>query len=38
MVALQICEELIVVMRYKLRMFGVEIDHPANGLVIIVVL
>lgn len=26
----QICKELIVVMRYKLRMFGVEIDGPAN--------
>jgi hypothetical protein len=30
MVALQICKELIVVMHYKLRMFGVEIDSPAN--------
>ncbi len=30
MVALRICKELIVVMRYKLRMFGVEIDGPAN--------
>jgi hypothetical protein len=30
MVALQICKELIVAIRYKLRMFGVEIDGPAN--------
>jgi hypothetical protein len=30
MVALQICKELIVAMPYKLRMFGVEIDGPAN--------
>jgi hypothetical protein len=30
MVALRICKELIVVMLYKLRMFGVEIDCPAN--------
>jgi hypothetical protein len=30
MVALQICKELIVVIHYKLRMFGVEIDGPAN--------
>jgi hypothetical protein len=30
MVALQICKELIVAIHYKLRMFGVEIDGPAN--------
>jgi hypothetical protein len=30
MVALRICKELIVVMCYKLRMFGVETDGPAN--------
>jgi hypothetical protein len=30
MVALWICKELIVVMLYKLRMFGVEIDGPTN--------
>jgi hypothetical protein len=30
MVALQICKELIVAIRYKLRMFGVEIDGPVN--------
>jgi hypothetical protein len=30
MVALQFCKELIVVICYKLRMFGVEIDGPAN--------
>ena len=30
MVALRICKELIVALRYKLRMFGVEIDGPAN--------
>ncbi len=30
MVALCICKELIIVMHYKLRMFGVEIDGPAN--------
>jgi hypothetical protein len=30
MVALQICKELIVAIRYKLRMFGVEVDGPAN--------
>jgi hypothetical protein len=29
-VALRICKELIVVLRYKLRMFGVPIDRPAN--------
>jgi hypothetical protein len=28
--ALQICKELIVAMHYKLRMFGVEVDGPAN--------
>jgi hypothetical protein len=28
--ALWICKELIVVICYKLMMFGVEIDHPAN--------
>jgi hypothetical protein len=30
MVALRICKELIVAIRYKLRMFGVEVDGPAN--------
>ncbi len=30
MVALQICKQLIDVMCYKLRMFVVEIDGPAN--------
>jgi hypothetical protein len=30
MVVLQICKELIVAMHYKLRIFGVEIDGPAN--------
>jgi hypothetical protein len=30
MVALRICKELIVAICYKLRMFGVEIDGPAN--------
>jgi hypothetical protein len=30
MVALQICKELIVAICYKLRMFGVEVDGPAN--------
>jgi hypothetical protein len=30
MVAWRICKELIVAIRYKLRMFGVEIDGPAN--------
>jgi hypothetical protein len=29
-VALHICKELIVALRYKLRMFGVPIDGPAN--------
>ena len=29
-VALRICKELIVALRYKLRMFGVNIDGPAN--------
>jgi len=29
-VALRICKELIVAMRYKFRMFGVPIDGPAN--------
>ena len=29
-VALRICKELIVALRYKLRMFGVPIDGPAN--------
>jgi hypothetical protein len=29
-VALRICKELIVALRYKLRMFGVPIDRPAN--------
>jgi hypothetical protein len=30
MVALWICKEFIVAIHYKLRMFGVEIDGPAN--------
>jgi hypothetical protein len=30
MVALRICKELIVAMHYKLRMFGVPIEGPAN--------
>jgi hypothetical protein len=30
MVALWICQDLIVGLRYKLRMFGVPIDGPAN--------
>jgi hypothetical protein len=30
MVALRVCKELIVAMHYKLRMFGIEIDGPAN--------
>jgi hypothetical protein len=30
MVALRICKELIVAIHYKLRMFGVEVDGPAN--------
>jgi hypothetical protein len=30
MVALRICKELIVATHYKLRMFGVEVDGPAN--------
>ena len=29
-VALRICKELIVGLRYKLRMFGVPIEGPAN--------
>jgi hypothetical protein len=29
-VALRICKELIVALRYKLRMFGVPIEGPAN--------
>ena len=29
-VALRICKELIVVLRYKLRMFGVPLDGPAD--------
>ena len=29
-VALRVCKDLIVSMRYKLRMFGVPIDGPAN--------
>jgi hypothetical protein len=29
-VALQICKEFIVAMRYKLRMFGIPIEGPAN--------
>ena len=29
-VALRICKDLIVALRYKLRMFGVPIDGPAN--------
>jgi hypothetical protein len=30
-VALQICKELIVALRYKLCMFGVPIEGPANS-------
>jgi hypothetical protein len=30
MVALRICKELIVAICYKLRVFGVEVDGPAN--------
>jgi hypothetical protein len=30
MVAMRICKELIAAIHYKLRMFGVEIDGPAN--------
>jgi hypothetical protein len=30
MVSLRICKEFIVAMRYKLRMFGVPIEGPAN--------
>jgi hypothetical protein len=30
MVALRICKELIVAIRYKLRLFGVEVDGPVN--------
>jgi hypothetical protein len=30
LVALRICKALIVTIHYKLRMFGVEIDGPAN--------
>ncbi len=30
LVALRICKELIVALRYKLHMFGVLIDGPAN--------
>jgi hypothetical protein len=29
-VALRICKELIVALRYKLRMFGIPIDGPGN--------
>ena len=29
-VALRVCKELIVALRYKLRMFGVPVDGPAN--------
>ena len=29
-VALRVCKDLIVALRYKLRMFGVPIDGPAN--------
>jgi hypothetical protein len=29
-VALRICKDLIVALRYKLRMFGVPVDGPAN--------
>jgi hypothetical protein len=29
-VALRICKEMIVALRYKLRMFGIPIDGPAN--------
>jgi hypothetical protein len=38
MVALRTCKELIVAICYKLRMFGVEVDGPANVFCIIVVL
>jgi hypothetical protein len=30
MIALRICKELIVAIRYKLRIFGVKVDGPAN--------
>jgi hypothetical protein len=30
MVALRICKDLIVAIRYKLSLFGVEVDGPAN--------
>jgi hypothetical protein len=30
MAALRICKEFIVAMRYKLRMFGIPIEGPAN--------
>ena len=30
--ALRICKELIVALRYKLRMFGVLVEGPANVL------
>ena len=29
-VALRICKELLVALRYKLRMFGIPVDGPAN--------
>jgi len=29
-VALRICKEMIVALRYKLRMFGIPIEGPAN--------
>ena len=29
-VALRICKELIVALRYKLRMFGIPIEGPTN--------
>ena len=29
-VALRVCKELIVALRYKLRMFGITVDGPAN--------
>ena len=29
-VALRVCKELIVALRYKLQMFGVPVDRPAS--------
>jgi hypothetical protein len=34
-VALRICVEIIEALRYKLRMFGIPIDGPANTFLII---